>query len=365
MMMTSHIHQSRYRVTLPGGRKVDIRTQEGVHACLKESAFCKDYVSTTLQDAIQIRQKAELDQEDKNCLTQAYTLMHFLSLNADTNTNILLEGIRESDIHVWYNDIAIDEIKKLSTKPSWVLTGILDIFEESVLNPCTTLACHAVPVAIALEGEFFQVLANFIRARQGGSSLPAPMICTQINSIIFWSLSVATTRFDPCWSKEKYFDTLESSGMLEQFLRVVTVPQFPESDTLMSNVLDTLASCRDLLSKKFKKGTPCGDTLRAIADGKDGSKTERPVIMQRLRGLVGLVDMMKPMDDTVLKSQQCGHCGKSGTSKEFQLSLLLCSRCRLTRYCSKECQRADWKEHKKTCVPATSKPGDQKPPASN
>ncbi|KAL3420383.1 hypothetical protein PVAG01_08882 [Phlyctema vagabunda] len=29
--------------------------------------------------------------------------------------------------------------------------------------------------------------------------------------------------------------------------------------------------------------------------------------------------------------------------------LMLCGRCRLAQYCSVECQKADWKEHKKTC----------------
>lgn len=31
--------------------------------------------------------------------------------------------------------------------------------------------------------------------------------------------------------------------------------------------------------------------------------------------------------------------------------LALCSRCRKNRYCSSECQRLDWKSHKKNCVP--------------
>ena len=38
---------------------------------------------------------------------------------------------------------------------------------------------------------------------------------------------------------------------------------------------------------------------------------------------------------------RCRSCGKEGG--------LACSRCKRVRYCSKECQRADWKGHKKDC----------------
>lgn len=31
-----------------------------------------------------------------------------------------------------------------------------------------------------------------------------------------------------------------------------------------------------------------------------------------------------------------------------------CSRCKITRYCSRECQRSHWKAHSKLCIPATA-----------
>lgn len=43
---------------------------------------------------------------------------------------------------------------------------------------------------------------------------------------------------------------------------------------------------------------------------------------------------------------QCSVCGKP---KDDSSTIFRCSRCREAPYCSKECQKADWPEHKKTC----------------
>ena len=47
----------------------------------------------------------------------------------------------------------------------------------------------------------------------------------------------------------------------------------------------------------------------------------------------------------------CRKCNKVETSEEFQNSLMQCSRCRMAYYCSKECQKDDWKSHKPFCRP--------------
>eukprot|EP00026_Physarum_polycephalum_P003297 Phypoly_transcript_03307.p1 GENE.Phypoly_transcript_03307~~Phypoly_transcript_03307.p1 ORF type:complete len:548 (-),score=82.99 Phypoly_transcript_03307:692-2335(-) len=39
----------------------------------------------------------------------------------------------------------------------------------------------------------------------------------------------------------------------------------------------------------------------------------------------------------------CAKCDNQGTN------MMVCSRCRCVKYCGKECQKADWKEHKKEC----------------
>lgn len=49
-----------------------------------------------------------------------------------------------------------------------------------------------------------------------------------------------------------------------------------------------------------------------------------------------------------MDARACGHCSRINAE-------LRCSRCRLVSYCARDCQKADWKKHKKRCMsnPAT------------
>ncbi len=44
----------------------------------------------------------------------------------------------------------------------------------------------------------------------------------------------------------------------------------------------------------------------------------------------------------------CAHC------KEEKKKMKKCARCQVVYYCSRECQKKDWKNHKKCCVRATN-----------
>ncbi|KAI0656445.1 hypothetical protein C8Q70DRAFT_335269 [Cubamyces menziesii] len=45
-------------------------------------------------------------------------------------------------------------------------------------------------------------------------------------------------------------------------------------------------------------------------------------------------------------TRKCNHCYASSTEKK----LFFCSRCKAQTYCSRECQKADWKSHKGVCM---------------
>jgi len=54
-------------------------------------------------------------------------------------------------------------------------------------------------------------------------------------------------------------------------------------------------------------------------------------------------------DDTTPK---CANCAK--TKSDSGLNLKSCAKCQTTKYCSRECQKADWKKHKKVCASNTA-----------
>ncbi len=52
--------------------------------------------------------------------------------------------------------------------------------------------------------------------------------------------------------------------------------------------------------------------------------------------------------------RECAHCKKSG------LKFKHCSACKSVYYCSRECQKSDWKRHKKECKKIESPPKKKK-----
>ncbi|KAH7874556.1 ankyrin repeat-containing domain protein [Lentinula edodes] len=51
--------------------------------------------------------------------------------------------------------------------------------------------------------------------------------------------------------------------------------------------------------------------------------------------------------------KRCGWigCDKPGGEKDGKSTLMICSRCQVERYCSTQCQKKAWAEHKKVCKP--------------
>jgi len=71
-----------------------------------------------------------------------------------------------------------------------------------------------------------------------------------------------------------------------------------------------------------------------------------PLDVARTYGHLDIVDYITQAHDEEASSQErCAVC-------ECQGKLLRCSRCKLVRYCSTECQQRDFKQHKRVCTPA-------------
>ncbi|OAL49743.1 hypothetical protein IQ07DRAFT_588263 [Pyrenochaeta sp. DS3sAY3a] len=52
----------------------------------------------------------------------------------------------------------------------------------------------------------------------------------------------------------------------------------------------------------------------------------------------------------------CANCKQTATAKNIA-ALKNCAGCKTTRYCDRDCQKADWKTHKKVCLNTTAEAG--------
>mmetsp|Transcript_35793 Transcript_35793/g.86585 ORF Transcript_35793/g.86585 Transcript_35793/m.86585 type:complete len:438 (+) Transcript_35793:394-1707(+) len=266
--------------------------------------------------------------------------------------------IPESEIQCWL-DYVIEGIRGLTTNKSWIQSGhVADAW--LLLEPCQFMFCHGVPVVLAFESEFFQVLSSFIKVRKesDGRAMPSTRLCNQIALLVSSAFTVSISGFDNNWSSDKSFKKLEASGILEEFLRCVTEPA-PQMKggwfDAVCNTLYLLELSTRILLKRFQKGKPCGDTLQAILDGKDGARSgTSSKVMKRLQAIAS-ASIMRATDaaehehDSCLSlAYGCTNCGKL-ISKE---SIMNCAQCN-TNYCSKKCQRAEWKVHKSECKQCT------------
>ena len=57
----------------------------------------------------------------------------------------------------------------------------------------------------------------------------------------------------------------------------------------------------------------------------------------------------KKKDKIFLQAFLCDHCFKTSTGEK---GLLKCGKCKVARYCNRECQKADWSTHKPRCANA-------------
>ncbi|CAJ1942148.1 unnamed protein product [Cylindrotheca closterium] len=340
------------KVQLMDGRSVDICTESGANSFLKSGSKCHDYMANNVEKMSKICAKRKLSAKDKGDI-MAMNLV-FDSVAQYGSHNIFRKHFEHSTIKAWLAHV-IEQIQRFTTNRNWITTGNLSTYDTSLLNSCISMMCHAVPVAIAFETEFFNVLADFVKARKGnGRALPCADIADTITLIVSNAYNTSKNTYDNTWTTEKSLKKLEATGVLEQFIRCATVPQAHDfSAPGLFRMLDEFQACIPFISKKLLQGQPCGEVAMAILEGRDGSRVQRPSVINRLKTMLRFATSIDPDHKCGDGNKMCRKCCKSDHSKSFQSSLMKCARCHQAYYCSRECQKSDWKEHKKTCITKT------------
>jgi hypothetical protein len=353
--------QDSCKVLLSDGRNVDVCTREGADIFLQTNPGENNFFTSNIGDASRIRQKIRtsggvLSAAEKQRLTITYFTADSLARYSSPE---LFAKIPRDELECWIDHVMMELSEKIKD-PSWTRTGILEEHDTFILNPCISMFMHSFPVLLAFEKGFFKVLSDFVASRKA-PLLPCADLADTICLICSNAVISAIFNTKNPWTSDKAFKKLESCGMLAQFIRCSTIPQQQPDAIGVLKCYEELIKCPALIKKKFKKGQPCGDVVGAILNGTDGHKTKREKIMKHLEIIASFADIMQPRkhvagEDKMLGKalKICRNCNKSDRSAEFQLTLLKsCSRCQITFYCSKECQKADWKAHKPICLPVS------------
>lgn len=339
------------KVHLPDGRCIDICTPTGANAFLQSGTNSQTFeqFSGNVATMSKIRSKRRLNAGDKETLVMLCFTIDAVAQYSDHD--VFRQCVPEREISVLL-DWTVAEIQKLTSNRNWIATGNLQRHDAFLLNYCISLMMHAVPTALVFENGhlFFPVLTEFLQARKmadggsnddnnnnsGGRGLPNTDISESITLIVSNAYMCSQMAFDNTWTSEKALKKLEATGILTEFIRCATVPQYNDPKGLF-RMLDEMQTCTPFLRKKFAKGEPCGNVVLAILQGKDGSRQKRSKVINKLQTIVKFVSFMDNTPDQDIR--MCRNCAKSDHSDAFQQSLMKCARCQSAYYCSKECQR--------------------------
>ena len=236
----------------------------------------------------------------------------------------------ESEWKFWFIHV-ITHLRKLKTSPEWKQDGELDTLDKVIMGVCVQIFKQAQELNLVSE-KSFQVPMEFFREIASCIDTLTPRLPRYESIQILKDIcNFPTLAYSDCTG----WRIMEKSGLLVQYLRFTTVPTNHMEYTY--STYSQLTKQVSFIKKKFKAGQPCGDMIHKILAGKEGHSSPDPKVLNFLQTLSQLADKANA------SQKMCQFCK---TTKSEDL-LKLCSYCRITYYCSKECQRNDWKNHKK------------------
>ena len=320
---------SYFRCHLPDGRNVDLMTNKGADAFVR---FMPEFLQKNIEDTLDpIRARSpNPNPSDAQMLIQTYTMIGVLADNA--SPKVFAKKIVSDHMVLWVKHVA-KILQELTVDQRWIRTGVLTRHDQEMLDSLTPTVKHYGMVQCMLTTKFLHILANFIGARPA-SQMPCAEVAETICAItgnIQISLEQQSNNPDNvenATAADQTFRKLESSGLLAQTLRCLTVPQATTPDDVSRYLvfLDDLIKQSVKMRRKFKPSSSSGAILQAIIKGQDGHPHCPRDIMQRLKSLAQVLDYTASSHKGGMQTLQrsCRFCNKNGAMME----LLACSRCK-------------------------------------
>jgi hypothetical protein len=320
---TNRGNDMSFQVVLPNGRKVELYSKKGAD----------EFVDTVGTDFISSTLTATDDQKLKYAYMLLFTAIDFASPDK------VSAGFPESELRTLV-DHTRNTLDTLSTDRNWLRSGTVSICHQLLLQNVACFLGHPSFVKIFLSNEGMEAVAKFCASRKKNDT-PTECVAQLILTLVNGALCLLTKEG---LNNEKAFYTIEKTGLLGQFIRCVPVD--PER---FAGIVECLQTCLQLVKKKLKSGTPTGDILDSVIAGKDGPINEKAKSgLVRLQSLARLSNAKDNYNNECADTKTCCYCNKLETQLDNAM-LMKCQRCKVTYYCSKECQVADWKSHKKVC----------------
>jgi hypothetical protein len=230
------------------------------------------------------------------CCSPAYNLILSLAEFADVQVFAAIPATE----HAKLVQHACEVFGGLSTCRKWTMTGLLNGHDEELLVVILNCYQHAGFYQASVEGNQLGTLAAFSESCGSRSRvMPSPDAAVLLRNIVLNYRSFLVITDDT--PNEEIYGQLEASGMLAQYLRLVTVPaqvapvaagERAESDTTgILTVCHEIYQCKSLLKSKLKNTTPTGNVLNAVIAGEDGYQgTINANVANILRTLQGIAE---------------------------------------------------------------------------
>ena len=335
---------------LPNGRNVNISPPDGAKALL---TAVPDFFSLNLkqlEDAKTPEQHLFGIMQSIGCtLTSLSPKEIDAALSASTMDRML--------------NLSYQTLTRVAQDKRWKKRGVIKKLDEEWLHILVGALKSNKFVDMLVEKKILEALTslshNFMMEAKKSKTVHYPpglflqSFCDVARNL---SLNMKFRKDDAVKKKKKENDKVVSggillarSGYLVEIFKYSTHPNYEVAGAAVE-VLGWSSCDFKVLRKYFKPGKPC---FLALANAINKAKT-LPILHPVHKVLASYTSFLSNLDTFKQRDQpkhrnMCRLCSK--TAEEAAIpKLRLCAGCKMARYCSKECQKKDWKGgHKKIC----------------